>query len=131
MTEEAHSRVADAWVAQHITTEIVVSDWAMVEVSAALSRKVRKGALSIEDKSSALSKFKRMTDETAIVLPVERLHFRQAALFADAFKLSLQAGDALHLAVVQLNDLQLVTLDKQQNMAALALGIRSALLSSS
>jgi uncharacterized protein len=57
------------------------------------------------------------------ILPVERLHLRTAAGFAEHHALGLRAADALHLAVVAAHGMTLCTRDRKLADAATDLGI--------
>jgi predicted nucleic acid-binding protein len=65
---------------------------------------------------------------TFLVVPVSRLQFRTAARFADQHRLSLRAGDALHLAVCADHGATLCTLERRLSDAGPALGIKTMLL---
>ena len=107
---------------------LVISEWVATEFSAALSLKIRTGAIDDAYRGEALALFERSMADSLKVLPVEITHFRTAARLATKHKLGLRAGDALHLAIAQEEAATLCTLDKRLSAAAKALGIATRLI---
>ena len=123
-------RVMDimAWLDRRDFDELALSDWSLAEFSAAVSASVRANRLTIEKKIEALASLRRLSEDTFITLPVDRAHFVQAARFADAHRIGLRSGDALHLAIADFAGAKLVTLDKRQAKAGEALRVTTMLL---
>lgn len=107
---------------------LAVSDWVVAEFSAALSMKLRRGEINAVERDAALDLFGRQVGSAYVILPVERKCFALAARMADQHVTGLRAGDALHLAIVQVLGATLCTLDRQQAEAGAALGIGTYLL---
>jgi uncharacterized protein len=99
----------------------------VAEFSAALSIKLRTGAIEAADRAGALTIFTRICNENLVVMPLSRPQFRLAARFADQYALGLRAGDALHLAICADQGATLCTLDRRLGKAATRLGIKTAL----
>ncbi|SOD91088.1 type II toxin-antitoxin system VapC family toxin [Caenispirillum bisanense] len=128
LTKEAATERVQAWLAAQEAEHLVLGEWAVTEFSSALSLKLRTGQLDEDLRSSALATFKRLAAETFRILPVEPVHFRLAARFADDHRLGLRAGDALHLAIVAEHGGTLCTLDRRFAAAASSLGIETVFL---
>ena len=90
--------------------------------------KLRAGHIELRHRADALAMFARLTTDNFLVVPVSRLQFRTAARFADQHRLSLRAGDALHLAVCADHGATLCTLERRLSDAGPALGIKTMLL---
>lgn len=103
--------------------DLCISDFAAVEVSAAVSRRVR---MRLEDEASALARLEGFDEFKADLLKTVTLQnedVRHADLLVRAFQLQLRAPDALHVAMCLRLDATLATLDKGLAEAANALGI--------
>jgi hypothetical protein len=57
LTAEADGQRAEDWIRAHASDELLVSDWAIAEFSAALSRKLRMGQLEAIGRAAALAAF--------------------------------------------------------------------------
>ena len=116
------------WLGEQTPNDLVISDWVAAEFSAALSIKLRTGAIEAAHRAETLTMFARLCNDNFTVLPVSRLQFRTAARFADQYTLGLRAGDALHLAVCADYGATICTIDRRLSGAASALGVKTALL---
>ena len=125
LTAEADGARVEAWLRLQTARDLVVSDWVVTEFSAALSIKLRTGQLDAAQRTMALAEFSRFCDGGAAVLPVERRHFRTAALFSDQYAVGLRGGDALHLAVAFEYGAMLCTLDRRLCEAGPDLGVQT------
>lgn len=128
LSREDRADDVSAWLGQRGHDHIVISHWTLTEVSAALSRKVRVGRLTTDEKIEVQSSFRKLLSDTFLVLPVDHAHFVQASRFADAHQIGLRSADALHLAIADGARARVVTLDKAQSKAAEKLGIANLLL---
>jgi predicted nucleic acid-binding protein len=128
LTNEAETRQMQGWLGEQTPNDLVISDWVAAEFSAALSIKLRTGAIEAAHRAETLTMFARLCNDNFTVLPVSRLQFRTAARFADQYTLGLRAGDALHLAVCADYGATICTLDRRLGGAASALGVKTALL---
>jgi hypothetical protein len=106
-----------------IGRELLVGDFAAVEVASALSRLVRMTMLAEADASARLADFEAWRG--AMTLPVEigASDARLAYVYIRRFDLRLRASDALHLAVARRLDATLLTLDRRLSAAANELGV--------
>ncbi|MBA3295064.1 MAG: type II toxin-antitoxin system VapC family toxin [Geodermatophilaceae bacterium] len=123
LTAEPFTETAQPYLLPTGSTGPVLSDWTVTEFSAALSIKVRVGALSAVAHEAALAGFRRYIRDAFECLPVTRADFHVAAGLADKASTGLRAGDALHLAVASLAGLVIHTLDQSMAVAAEELGI--------
>ena len=107
----------------------VISPLTEVEFASALARKTREGQISIETSNKILNEFKSH---------IHQLLFKKIILDIDCYNLAfswlsgndipLATLDSLHLAAASLNNLQIVTADKQLSKATHNLGIECQLL---
>ena len=128
VTAEMDSRRTRAWLAQQQDAGIGISDWGVTEISAALSKKIRRGEITADQRAAALFLLADMIENSLTVLPVSKSHFMHAARLADDFALGLRAGDALHIAIASANRLELYTLDKRLAAAGAACGLATHLI---
>ena len=128
LTNEAETGRIQSWLGQQTEDDLAISDWVVTEFSSALSIKLRAGRIEPAHRAESLAVFTRLTTESFAVMPVSRLQFRTAARFADQHRLSLRAGDALHLAVCADHGATLCTLERRLSDAGPALGIKTMLL---
>ncbi len=119
---EAASDRARAWLDRQEPLELAISHWVVAEFSAALSVKLRTGALNSGQRDAALKLFGAVTRRSFTLLPVDSGHFQAAARLADGYAPGLRAGDALHLALVLSHGATLCTLDRRLSIAADAFG---------
>ena len=127
-TRELATERALAWLDQQALGSLLSSEWVVTEYSAALSIKLRTGAIDASYRAEALARFRRLMMEAFEITPVEAVHFRTAARFADDCALGLRAGDALHLAIASEQGATIVTLDQRLAAAGSALGVVTRLL---
>ena len=128
LTDETATLKSQAWLENQSFENLYISEWVLTEVSSALSIKVRMGALSVEDRATALAFFRQMVDDSFNLLPLTSSHFHAAALLADQHQLGLRAGDALHLALASDVGATLFTLDKRLAEAGKQIGASVQLL---
>ena len=110
------------------TDPVSISEWVATEFAAALSMKMRIGALEEAYRREALALFERSAAASMEMIPVATSHFKAAARFATEYKLGLRAADALHLAIAAERDATLCTLDKRLAKAGKALGVATKLI---
>ena len=125
--EAATPRMLD-WVAAHLHEGLSVSWWVTSEVSAALSVKLRNGAIDHEGRADALLSYSELIAGEIAVLPLTKRHFDIAARLADQHTTGLRGSDALHLAVCADYGAELCTLDKRLASAGPTLGVQTRLL---
>ncbi len=119
--EELSDRV-QAFLAKQVKPAI--SYLTEVELSSAVSRKVRMGELSQADGTRILSKFQsHIESDIFTIYPLEKLHWRIAAGWLRLCNTSLRTLDALHLALAFENELILATSDRHLINAANTLEI--------
>lgn len=92
MTNEKETDRMQAWLASLPAGALSISDWVMTEFSAALSIKVRSGALRTEHQRAALAEMTHMGTHNYTVPPIERTTFQAAARLADEVGHGLRVG---------------------------------------
>lgn len=104
------------------TADLVVSDFAVLEVASALSRLVRMGKLPPPDAAQRLADFDDWRAGSTEAVEIDANDCRAASNYVRRFELKLRAPDALHAAICNRLGLQLVTLDRRLAAAARELG---------
>lgn len=127
LTIEVGSTAAQAWLDEQ-REPVLVSDWTLTEVAAALAMKLRLGALTDDRRHTAAGVFERMIARSLTVVPVTAACFRAATRFAEAAASGLRAGDALHLAIAAQHGATVCTFDKQQATAGPIVGVATRLI---
>lgn len=128
LTNEIRTGSVQAWLADQISGELLVSEWVSTEFSSALSVKLRMGHLEDVHRADALAAYTALVAASFGVLPPLPSDFRLAAHFADRHVLGIRAGDALHLAVASRVGAAVCTLDQRLAAAGPALGVKTQLL---
>jgi uncharacterized protein len=128
LTDEADTARVQAWLDKQDPGVLAISDWVVAEFSAALSIKLRTRAITAAHRAAVLAKFAALAAESFGLLPVSNLQFRNAARFADQYRLGLRAGDALHLAICADHGATLCTLDHRLGKSGHGLGVKTILL---
>ncbi len=96
-----------------------------VEITSAISMKIRQKEINPTDGKNVLSLFeKHLDDKSFSVLPVQPKHFKKASTLISRFNTTLRTLDALHLAISSNNHLPIVTADKNLALAAKSLDIQ-------
>jgi uncharacterized protein len=121
LVADAHTARVVTWFA-NVDRSLVISDLANLEVSAVLSRELRKGRLTRAAMEAALAGFDAMRADC------ERLHhgvadFLLAQRLARDVSTKLAAADALHLASAKNAAAALATFDDRLAEAARAQGL--------
>lgn len=127
MTIEVGSAAAQAWLDEP-RGPLLISDWTITEVTAALAMKARLGSLAPERRRTAAALFERMIVTSLTVVPVTAACFRTASRFADITASNLRAGDALHLAIAASHGATVHTFDKAQAAAGPIVGVATHLI---
>jgi predicted nucleic acid-binding protein len=122
--EPLSDRVA-AFVEEVADDGLVTSQWTIVECRSALAREVRMERLSASDFRSYCRHIDEiMANSFQIILPIEE-DFRSAATMIEAPETGLRAGDAMHVAIAQRLEAQILTLDRRMTTVARRHGIRA------
>lgn len=117
--EDDHSARVKTWAGSG--RPVALSAWMMTEFSSALSMQVRRGRVTVTERTEIENTFDRWTRGGKL------LEF-QTERFDDARKLlqdhpRLRGPDALHLAIAKWNGLQMATLDDVLKEAAVSEGL--------
>lgn len=127
-TIEAETAKVQAWLRTPRGRALATNAWSITEFSAALSIKLRRKVMTVQERDEAIEFFRtRFLDAVhqADVIPDD---FLVAARLSDRHMLGLRGCDALHLAVATRLDATLCTLDKGQAEAGRALSIDTLLV---
>ena len=110
-------------------TNPIVSDLTLVELTSAVSRKIREKTLSREEGARILTQFETHMEEGYYrVLPVRTRDYRVARTWLAQLQGTLRTLDALHLAVAESAGPSTLTADKRLATEAQALGLPVKLL---
>lgn len=124
---EAYSQQVQALYANQPVP--IISNLVEVEVVSVFSRLVRTQSLSLEGAQQAAALFSSHVEQGFYRrLGLHTGHYRTARDYITRFDLPLKAPDALHLAAAALEQLPLVTADRQLARNAETLGIAVELL---
>ena len=123
LTHEIATERVQVWLEDQREADLAISPWVRTEFSAALSVKMRTGAITPAQRADALVLFREMVARSFRILPIDGAHFEAAAGLADQAMLGIRAGDALHLAIALTNGATLWTLDRRMKDGAATLGI--------
>jgi uncharacterized protein len=129
ITRELRTDDILAWLDEHGSERLFISDWTITEVASALSAKVRTGQQTPEQRAKSAAAFDQLQKHSLIVLPVQRSHFRRAAEFAERHELNIRSGDALHLAMAASANAIMITSDTRMAAAGPVLGVSTHMLS--
>lgn len=127
-SNEAASGRSQVWLATQEPGSVAISDWTITEFSSALSIKTRMNVIDQTRQALAIATFNTLVEQSFVLLPIQREHFRLAAAFAGDPNNGLRSGDALHLAVASLAGLRLRSLDTRLTSAARMLGCAADLV---
>ena len=100
-----------------------ISDLAVAEVSAAVSRLIRTKRFSVADATATLSEFDEWAQAIGQPTEIYSSDVREANDLVRQFELKLRAPDALHLAICRRLSARMVTLDNTLARAAQAIDV--------
>ncbi len=123
---EAQSEACLDWLAAKAAGSLYASAWVQTEFASAVARKRRQREIRPSHAAAALTGFNDWLGNSCVLLPVEVIDFERAAAMIGQPGVSLRAGDALHLAVVERGHLALKSYDSGLLRAARLLGISIA-----
>lgn len=125
ITNEQHTSDALRWIGRQAADDLCISQWVSTEVASALSLKVRRGQLPVDEKMTAWGGYRRMIDDGLQILPIRDVHFQSANEMIWNWPDGLRAGDALHLAVARDFGVSVCTLDDVMLESGPTLGLRT------
>lgn len=124
LTNEPSSPALKHWL-EGETGQLVTSRWSVVEVSSALSIKVRRAELQLQQAQELCTHFDALVRGDVSLLPLASADYDHAAVLCRNAASGLRAGDALHLAVARrARASYLLTLDKVMARNAKKLGLQ-------
>jgi predicted nucleic acid-binding protein len=104
----------------------IVADWAVLEVSNVVSRRVRIRALTEEAALTTLANFDLWRGRWAADAETTRTDVDAAIEFVRRFDLLLRGPDAIHIAIAQRLGASLCTFDARMATAAAIVGLETA-----
>jgi len=104
-----------------VVTDPVTSVWTTVEVTSALGRRLRMGALTPAERDAAEATFEEWLAAAGPALTVTTADYAAARQYVRRSR--LRGPDALHLAVAARLDLPIATFDEELAEAARAFGL--------
>jgi len=107
----------------------VISELTLVELTSAISRKIREQTLSREEGARILTQIETHVEEGYYhIMPVRPRDYRVARAWLGRLQGTLRTLDALHLAVAESDEASMLTADKRLAAEARSLGIPVKLL---
>lgn len=106
-----------------VGNRVVVSELAIAEFGAAISRHVRSDSMTKDAATTLLALFDDWVSTEATRLTVEAVDIRLASRLVREFELKLLTPDAIHLALCKRDGQTLVTLDQRLRDAAILQGV--------
>ncbi len=104
----------------------IVADWAVLEVSNVVSRRVRIRALTEQAALTILANFDLWRGRCAADAETTRADVDAAIQFVRRFDLFLRGPDAIHIAIAQRLGASLCTFDERMATAAAIVGLATA-----
>lgn len=104
-------------------SQLLMSDFGRAEFASAVSIRIREGMLPAAEATELLDWFDDWQPTAIRLVRIRSADLREATGFVQQFELKLRAPDALHIAVARRLGASLVTFDRRQAAAALALGL--------
>jgi len=126
---EVRSYSAVNWFERRAGDVFLISDWTDVEVASALSRKVRSGKITEEQRQRAADAYAVMRDELFQRLTIAPGNYQRAVELLQEPSTGLRAGDALHLAIAEAHGASVASLDATLMHAANRFGLAVELIS--
>jgi len=124
LSNEATSPVLKSWLESE-TGVLLTSRWSVVELSSALSIKVRRMEFPQEQALALAGRFDALVSAQVRLVPVASADYDHAAAMCRNAGSGLRAGDALHLAVAsRARASHLITLDKNMTLNAVKMGFQ-------
>ena len=121
--------VAEAWLAAASGQTLWISHWVLLEFANATALRLRRAELPASKAVELNQMFEAFRQERLALLEPRGQDFLLAREWIQRDSASgLRAADALHLALVQRQDLLLVSADQAMARAAAVLGIQTLLL---
>lgn len=124
---ERETARATQWLETNIGNEIIVSPWVGVELSSALSAKIRSRQIDEAKRDEAYERYLAAASSVRN-LPIQSDDFQIAARWCARHETGLRAGDALHLAVAGRNGATLCTLNRKLSQAGERLAVKTLLV---
>ena len=106
-----------------IVEPLIVSDWATLEVSTVITKRARIGAISNYEVTILLNNFDVWRETST---HVQTADISAATTFVRSPNIVLRGPDAVHIAMAQRLNAQLLTFDKGMSKAAAQLGLALA-----
>ena len=116
--KSSRSKKVQAFINQH-QHDLIISTWVETEFYGVLGRRVRDGGLPNTLAERAAKRFEEHQSKGLFqVYGLDGKCMKYAAALTRRFHLGIKSADALHLALVQLENLELITSDKDLSTSA-------------
>ena len=113
---------ADAYLRAHPSV-LIVSDFGAAEFASAFARRVRVQLLTADEARAAFSTFDAWTARETARAQIAAVDIASATAFLRRLDLTLRTPDAIHIAIAQRMDAELLTFDDKMAESARALGV--------
>ena len=124
----SRSKQVQVFLNQH-AGNLAISLWGETELFGALGRRVRDGILPPNLAERSAKRYQQHVQQGLYrVYALEQKHLRVASSLTRQFTLGVKAADALHLALIQAEGLELVTSDAGMARVAMDMGLTSTLI---
>jgi predicted nucleic acid-binding protein len=106
--------------------ELIVADWAVLEVTNVVARRVRIQALMGQEALRIRADFDSWRGRSAADAETTRADVAAATQLVRRFDLVLRGPDAIHITIAQRLGANLFTFDERMSTAAAAVGVETA-----
>jgi len=115
---------SERWLINQGDQTLWISHWVLLEVAGVIATCVRRGQLTAEQAQTIGSEFESFRQERLTLIEPRGTDFLQARQWLErCLHLPLRSGDALHLALVQRQQLTVVSADRALARCAESLGL--------
>lgn len=125
ISDETNSKRTRVWLRKTEAEGLVASDWAYLEAVSALGLKKRSGALDDTGWQTAHALLQSLRTGSIAACAVLRTDYEAAEVLCRSTNATVRGADALHIAVCSRIGARSVTLDVQQERAAIGFGLET------
>jgi uncharacterized protein len=125
--DEPWSEAVEAYLHHLAPKQLCTSEWTNVEFGGALSGRIRRGEMPLQNKNTSLAFLDKLLSESFVQLPITSSEYMLAQsllLRDDIIAIGLRPGDALHLAVAMNHSVEtFFALDRKMLQIGQAIGL--------